>query len=203
MKTIKLLCLMMIISSLSYSQVPKGVNANKVIDNTSKAVEKVYSDGTNAVSTVYNDVKSLTPKVEAALKSIGTDLKVGTNAVWNILVKQQLVWSWCFLILTLTSITNWFLFYKANIGPKSTELIDITVKHYNDDKYGDRKIKDESLEKKYISKNPMDAVMIIHLFICITLSIFSFINFQAMLTGFINPEFGAMKTIAEIASLIK
>lgn len=37
----------------------------------------------------------------------------------------------------------------------------------------------------------------------IALSYFSFIHFSDMLTGFINPEFGALKTIVEVATKLK
>jgi len=43
----------------------------------------------------------------------------------------------------------------------------------------------------------------IHLMICLGLSGFSAYHFSDMLTGFINPEFGALKTIAEIAIKLK
>src|SRR5690349_10679144 len=85
-----------------------------VITSSQKGISTVYKDGTSVVKTVYKDVKSLSPKVESAIKSLATELKTTTDALWNILVKQQSVWSWCFLILTLSSLFNWYLFYKRN-----------------------------------------------------------------------------------------
>ena len=91
---------------------------DKVLDNSEKGVSTVYNDGKNAATTVYNDAKSLSPKIESAIKSLATELKTTTNALWEILVKQQLVWSIGFLILTLASLFNWWLFYKRNYPSK-------------------------------------------------------------------------------------
>jgi hypothetical protein len=43
----------------------------------------------------------------------------------------------------------------------------------------------------------------IHFAICILLSGLSFYHFSDMLTGFINPEFGAMKNIVELSLSLK
>ena len=43
----------------------------------------------------------------------------------------------------------------------------------------------------------------LHLIICIGLSGLSVYHFSNMLTGFINPEFGALKTIVEVATKLK
>ena len=92
--------------TLSFAQ---SKQVDKLLNNSKDGVSTVYNDGKQAVSTVYNDVKSLSPKVESAIKSLATELKTTTNALWIILVRQQLVWSIGFLILTLTSIFNWYL----------------------------------------------------------------------------------------------
>lgn len=186
-------------------------------------------------SVVYNDVKSIGPKIEQALSALGKELKVGATAVWDILVRQQLVWSYCFLILTLISIFNWYLFYKRNFGKlKEGEYItgeqDVFDRVPNPDydpayrarylpyegkpgytnEIADRryaKYLHESKGKKTIvvpiTKDGVFGFKYLHLTICICLSILSFLHFSDMLTGFINPEYGAMKTIAEIATQIK
>ena len=104
--------------TLSFAQ---SKQVDKLLDNSKDGVSTVYNDGKQAVSTVYNDVKSLSPKVESAIKSLATELKTTTNALWVILVRQQLVWSIGFLILTLSALFNWFIFYKRNLSTKLTE----------------------------------------------------------------------------------
>lgn len=166
-----ILFIALMITSLSLAQTSKA-EINKIIKKQSdgiitssqKGVSTVYNDGISVVKTVYNDAKSLSPKIESAIKSLATEFKTTTNALWDILVRQQLVWSIGFLILTLTSIFNWYLFYERNLNSNL----------------------------KYL-----------HLIICISLSGLSVYHFGDMLTGFINPEFGALKIIAEMAIKLK
>ena len=91
-----------------------NAQSEKVVEKTSKTIETVYSDSKDGIKTVYNDLKSTTPQIKNALEALSKELKTTTDSLWHILVKQQLVWSWCFLILFLGSIFNWFLFYKRN-----------------------------------------------------------------------------------------
>lgn len=207
-----------------------------IITPAQKGVTTVYQDGTTVVKTVYNDIKSLSPKVESAIKSLSNELKTTTTALWNILVKQQLVWSIGFLILTLTSIFNWYLFYKRNLNIKFKkneyitgqqdvyELIDnpnFQQEYYNKYKEyeGRSSWKDNWTDirylkqiKEYVGKkdilipviNPNNtSFKYLHLIICIGLSGLSIYHFSDMLTGFINPEFGALKTIVEVATKLK
>lgn len=186
--------------------------ANKV----EKGTETVYNDSKEAVSTIYKDAKSLAPKIEDSIKSIAKGLKVGAESVWDILVKQQLVWSICFLILTLMSLINWHIFYKKNISDLKYEKGIVKVQkllhregatEHNELSYPAtyarrwQTIEEEGLIEVPKYSNPV--FKYIHLCVCITLSVFSFINFPDMLTGFINPEFGAMKNIAELALQLK
>jgi hypothetical protein len=170
MKKILLLS-MLLFNIMAFSQ---SKEVNKVIDNTSSAIKKVYSDGSKIVNKAYDASVVVAPKIESALKSLGTELKVGADKVWTILIRQQLVWSICILILVLLTIFSWFHFWYR-----------INEWHRNNEAGG------------YIS------ACIITCIIAIAGTITSSLHFEAMLTGFINPEFGAMKTIATIASQIK
>ena len=207
--------------TLSFAQ---SKQVDKILDTSKDGVSTVYNDGKQAVSTVYNDVKSLSPKVESAIKSLATELKTTTNALWIILVKQQLVWSIGFLILTLTSVINWFIFYKRYLNKLNKNDFIIGKKpifgdilNTNYDKYY-AKYDDDIRGKMYIKSNKPtgeeDILLPItnpnniwfkylHLIICIGLSGLSVYHFSNMLTGFINPEFGALKTIVEVATKLK
>ena len=177
-----------------------NAQSEKVVEKTSKTIETVYSDSKYGIKTVYNDLKSTTPQIKNALEALSKELKTTTDSLWHILVKQQLVWSWCFLILFLGSIFNWFLFYKRNF------------KKLDDDEF----VLGKQVKKTGYSSDPVITTDIIikkdrifswfvyvHLTICITLSVFSFWHFSDMMTGFINPEFGALKTITEVVKNIK
>lgn len=224
-------------TTLSFAQTSKAEIAHIIKEQSDgipgqksymEGVSTAYNDGKQAVSTVYNNVKSLSPKVESAIKSLATGLKTTTNALWVILVRQQLVWSICFLILTLSALFNWYLFYKrTQIIPKNITYITLkrnmignVVNPKYDSYYKDRT--DDIRSQMYVDgvigeeeyscpQNPhyietpliQDLFKYLHLIICIGLSGLSIYHFSDMLTGFINPEFGALKTIVEVATKLK
>ena len=215
MKT-KILFIALMTMTLSFAQ---SKQVDKILDTSKDGVSTVYNDGKQAVSTVYNDVKSLSPKVESAIKSLATELKTTTNALWIILVRQQLVLSIGFLILTLSALFNWFIFYKRNLSTKLTEQNfvkgnKINKKSIKNPEYsayssGDRgklflETTDSEEEILIPIVNPNNNwFKYLHLTICIGLSGLSVYHFSNMLTGFINPEFGALKTIVEVATKLK
>lgn len=154
--------------------------ATNIVDKTSNGIGTVYGDSKDAIGIVYGDLKSLAPKVESALTEVAKGLKVGAESVWKILVKQQLVWSFCYLIGIIVTILSWVNFYyRFNKGQENAKT-----------NQGDWK--------------EADGVLVIVLFIIsVALSILSIMNIEAMMTGFINPEFGAIRNIVEIASKLK
>jgi hypothetical protein len=193
-----------------------NAQSEKVVEKTSKTIETVYSDSKDGIKTVYNDLKSTTPKIKNALEVLSKELKTTSDSLWKILVKQQLVWSWCFLILNFSSIFNWFLFYKRNLSNLKYEKVNVIVQkcQYKDgttekdalnypNSYGKSYINVEEECLKPIPNTTIPYFKYVHLTICITLSIFSFLHFSDMMTGFINPEFGALKTITEVVKNIK
>ena len=207
--------------TLSFAQ---SKQVDKILDNSKDGVSTAYNDSKQAVSTVYNDIKSLSPKVESAIKSLATELKTTTNALWIILVRQQLVLSIGFLILTLSALLNWFIFYKRYLNKLNKNDFIIGKKpifgdilNTNYDRYY-TKYDDDIRGKMYIKSdtptgeeditlpitNPNNIwFKYLHLIICIGLSGLSIWHFSDMLTGFINPEFGALKTIVEVATKLK
>lgn len=206
---------------LSFAQ---SKQVDKLLDNSEKGVSTVYKDGTAVVKTIYNDIKLLSPKVESAIKSLATKLKTTTNTLWIILVRQQLVWSIGFLILTLSTLFNWYMFYKRNLNkleennfiigkkPVFGEILntnyDKYYTKYDDDLRGKMYIKSDTPTGEedtllYITNPNNNWFKYLHLTICIGLSGLSIYHFSDMLTGFINPEFGALKTIVEVATKLK
>lgn len=225
--------LLLVILTLNMSLTAQNENSfDKTVNKTEKGVSTVYNDSKNVVKTVYGDLKEVAPKIESAVTEVAKGLKVGAENVWDILVKQQMVWSIAFLILTIVSCINWYIFYKRNYTKNKD--IKYTVlerdiigdipnpkfeKNYADDPYwcGKNDIRTIATIKGAIGKEQYNAPLlcetnetsyqiffkITHLIFCITLSYFSFVHFADMLTGFINPEFGAMKMLFEVVKTIK
>ncbi len=152
-----------------------AVISKDVIDKTSNGIERVYTDGTKVVEKAYSIAEQTSPKIEKALKSLGSSLQVTANRVWDILVKQQLVLSIGYLVLFLTTMFCWCHFwFRYEQGRKN---------QWGDGSY--------------------ELACIITFALAVTGTIVNVYTFNSILMGFINPEFGAMKTIIEIAAQIK
>lgn len=152
-----------------------------IVDKTSNGIGTLYGDSKNAISTVYGDLKTVAPKVEEAVKEIAKGLKTGAESVWDILVKQQIVWSFCYLILFIIAIAAWINFYyRYNRGNKYAK---------------------EQNNGDWSSSDAL--ITIISVTIAVMSSIHAIQYLEPMMTGFINPEFGAMKNIIQFASTLK
>lgn len=153
---------------------------DEAVDKTSNGAETVYTDGKEAVTTVYSDLKTIAPKISDGLKEVAKGLKVGAESVWDILIKQQLIYSIGYLMCIILGILSWIHFYyRMEDGRKN----DWGPGHGEPTSY--------------------HLLAAITLFVAIFFSTISTIHFTDMLTGFINPEFGAIKTIATIVQNIK
>jgi len=138
----------------------------------------VYGDGKEAITTVYTDakdiVKDLTPEAKKMIVAIANKLEKTTNQVWDILVKQQKVWSWCYLLLTIGAVILWYRFY-----------IQFNV------------MKKELTEEQEMKESNI-ALTVIFGITAVVSSCYSSYHFVDMMTGFMNPEYGAMKSIYQV-----
>lgn len=136
-----------------------------------------------SISTVYNDVKQRvdvnSPKMEQAINVIAKDLKITADRVWDILVKQQLVWSWCILAGELFTLLSWLHFWYR-----------LKLQREDLDKYGDTK--DSRVAGSVVTGILAGASTIV-----------AAIFFSTMVTGFINPEYGAIRDIANVATSLR
>jgi hypothetical protein len=116
-------------------------------------------------SKVYNDVKG-------ALNGLASGLKVGTEHVYAVLIKQQLVSSIVYLItLIISIIVSIFLVKYIKALVKTAE-----------DAYDDF---------GYYFLCILFGIIILIMFII------SICHMESMITGFINPEYGAIKEIID------
>jgi len=216
---------MLLIITLTFSQKTSQAEINKIIkeqsdgikNNTASATKTVYSDGKEVISTVYKDAKQLAPKIAQGINEIAKGLKIGAESVWDILVKQQKVWSICFLMLTLASLFNWFIFYRRyltnnlkedNFVKGTKDIIGkIDNPDYNKYKDGSQQMIDGPVGKEeiliHIQNHNNKWFGQFHFVVCVLLSGFSAYHFGDMLTGFLNPEYGAMKDILIVALKLK
>lgn len=192
----KFLLLALLATSLSFASTTETIketvkeNADKIITESAKglnttytdgksSVDAVYTDSKGAVFTVYNDIKSLAPDIKSALVSIADGLKTTSEKVWDILVRQQLVFSLSYLVLFISSLFLWFQF-KKQYNILQTDLDD-----------------DNHIKDKHILFTVLLALL------AIIDSVVSGLHMVDMITGFVNPEYGALKNIIEVASTLK
>lgn len=176
----KFLFLALLGSVMSFGQntdkIAKSIDKN--VDKIEKGTSTVYGDVKDGTKTVYNDakdaVKYLTPEAKNLIVKIAQKLEKTTDQVWDILVRQQKVWSWCYLALTISSIFLWFRFY-AQLNVTKTDL-------------------NETGEMKEVN----GAFTALLLIMAVVASGFSSYHFIDMATGFLNPEYGAMKNIYQV-----
>ena len=149
------------------------------LSTTSNGIGTVYGDTKEGVSTLYNDVKSIAPDAKSTIQELYNQIKKVSSYTWNLLVKQQQVWSWMFLFGELLFFFTVFRFWKSYETYK-TDL-------------------NESGDSKNINVIPMFILGCSSLI----LGYFSLIHFESMMTGFFNPEFGALKNLIEFGKTLK
>ena len=150
-------------------------------------------DVIDSVTTVANDVasvvdtskvsKQIYTDVKAGIAGLATGLKVSAEKVWDILVLQQLVYSITALlfgiILTIISSTlinrGWKLWQKAKKEEGS---------HYRVD----------------FEDGIWCGMIILGSLILITGITFTGFNLNSVITGFINPEYGAIQDIVSFVN---
>lgn len=155
-----------------------GKSIDKNIDKIGNGTSTVYGDVKDGTKTVYTDaknaVKYLTPEAKNLLIKVAQKLEKTTDQVWDILVRQQKVWSWCYLLLTVSAIGLWIRFYHQ---------FSITKTDVN-----------EVNEVKEINV----ALSLVLFAMAVIASSYSSYYFADMMTGFMNPEYGAMKNIYQV-----
>jgi hypothetical protein len=162
-------------------KISKSIDKN--VDKIEKGTSTVYGDVKDGTKTVYQDakdvVKYLTPEAKNMIIKIANKLEKTTDQVWDILVRQQKVWSWCYLLLSISALVLWYRFY-LQFNVTKTDLTDVSeVKEIN-------------------------VIFSVVLFIFATsASAFSSFHFVDMMTGFMNPEYGAMKSIYHVYQSIR
>ena len=143
-------------------------------------IDSVLTNTSNVITQLdtSSNLKMVTTKTMEAIQYLAVGLKVSVNEVWDILVKQQQIKSWTFLLLLISSLFLDFLLFK---------LIKYSYKQCN------------------LDNLPIGYLLII-LISCVVMGAYSFYNVEnlyPMLTGFFNPEYGAMADIVEIAKTLK
>lgn len=149
-------------------------NFTSIIANDSKsAMSTLYNDGKEVVSTVYNDGKSvisdLYPDVKSAIVSIAQGIGVAAEHVYTVLVKKYIV-----------------------IGVKEALILLIGIFFFI---FGFVSIYKYIKNNQYITWKVIPMIILCFLGFLVAYNV----NYDDLLMGLINPEFGAINYILEYA----
>lgn len=170
----KFLFVLVALFMLSMSVHADNVFTNSVdtIYHDGKAmIDSVYHDGKAVVSTVYDDMKSATgtiyPDVKSAVISIGKAIGVAAEHVYTVLVKKYFV-----------------------IGVKEAAVFLLSLASI---------ILGLVMWRKYTKDNqPVSYSLLVPLtFLILGVIVVCNVDYDAMLMGIINPEYGAINYILE------
>ncbi len=146
------------------------------VDSAKGVVTKVDTNSLTAKQ-VYNDLKSgtkdMSKDIKTALQSLGETLKVGSEHVYTVLVKQQIVWAIVYFLLLVFGIVALTLGYKF---------------------FGKTEFDGEDLKKGRVLDVIITVISFLGGLILVLIGIF---HIPDMVTGFVNPEYGAMNDIVD------
>lgn len=133
---------------------------------------KIQSDSTVTFTQVYKDFKQ-------GLEAVGDALKVGAEHVYEVLIRQQLVNSitWIIVIIALAIVGSVVLrFGLTNMWEER-------------ERYGEKvtSLKEEKLPLLFVGSC-----------LCLAAIIVLCVQSGVIITGFINPEYGAMMEIKDM-----
>lgn len=152
---------------------------SKTAQQGKASLSTVYGDSKDGIKTIYGDISSLGGEAKGAIKDIVKELKQVSVKAWDLLVRQQMIWSLCYLAITLSSLILGYKFFNQfNFMIKDTS------------ETGDVKEKNIPLT-------------LIYGLLFAGVGYASAIHFEPMMTGFFNSEFGALRTLIELGQKIK
>jgi len=155
MKKLTLFLCILFIYNMSDAAILDSIQTKITVIDTSSTFKQMYAD--------FN----------SALNTLGNGLKVGSEKVYNVLVKQQLVYSIVGTIALLCSLISLFFWLtKAKSGEVWAQGSDMT------------------------SVGIFRGMQFVFSVFTLGASIF---NIIPIITGYINPDFGAMTDIIEMA----
>lgn len=182
MKHFIMLVVTLLLTTLTFSQNKLETlekQSEKIVNSGTNGISTVYSDTKQGVSTIYNDVKSLAPDAKETLKYFYKEIRNVSIYTWDLLVRQQTTWSICYLLLEILFFITIYKFWKSFDKLKTDT--------------------DEAGAMKSINYIPMIGFLGASIF----LFVFNINHFEPMVTGFYNPEYGALKTLIELKGHIK
>ena len=185
MKKILFTFILAITSIITYS------NTDSTVTNIENKTREISNFVANQVSAI--DTSKVSHKIYEGLSQLAAGLKTTADNVWDITVRQQLVYSIANLILGIFMffIVRYIIFSGYRRYVNYNEAYNKATNNVEGYRY--YAIDEGSWLANFIVGSTL-GIISIALFI---------LNIQQTITGFVNPEFGAMRQIIEFVSQIR
>lgn len=175
----KVLSILMVFGLLFTSQT-KGFNVSQTLDSVKVITTSIKDSSIQAVKEVdtSSTFKAMYSDFKQGVVALASSLKVGAEHVYGVLVRQQVVYAIVFLTLTIIGlilILNW-------------------IKKYKDDKEEWQKDNDIT---------GLGLIRVIQIGVALLMIFIGVIHINSIMTGFINPEYGAIQDVIEMVKDVK
>jgi hypothetical protein len=185
-RTAIIILMLLIVSIFNISYQAKATSIDSLVTGTKQTAVAIKDSAIQSVKEIdtSSTFKAMYSDFKYGITALAASLKVGAEHVYEVLVKQQIVYSIIWTIVLIIGIV----------------FISIWLYRYKDDK--------EMWEKEsnsHYTKDPtgLGVFRSMQVFCGILLFIFGILNIDTIITGFINPEYGALKDVIDMVQKIK
>lgn len=175
----KVLSILMVFGLLFTSQT-KAFNVSQTLDSVKSIATSIKDSAVQSVKGVdtSSTFKAMYSDFKQGIVALASSLKVGAEHVYGVLVRQQVVYAIVYLVLSIIGfilILNW-------------------IKKYKDDK-----------EEWVGNEEPtgLGVIRIIQIVVAFIMIFIGIVNIDLIMTGFINPEYGAIQDVIEMVKDVK
>ena len=175
---ITLVLLITLMFNISYQA--SATSIDSLVTGATQTVVAIKDSATQSIKEIdtSSTFKAMYSDFKYGITALAGSLKVGAEHVYEVLVKQQIVYSIIWLLVLIIGIT----------------FICIWLYRYKDDK--------EEWENRQ-DATALGVFRTLQLFCGALMFILGMINIDTIITGFINPEYGALKEVIEMVKKIK
>jgi hypothetical protein len=181
----KVLSILMVFGLLFTSQT-KAFNVSQTLDSVKSVATSIKDSAVQSVKEVdtSSTFKLMYSDFKQGIVALASSLKVGAEHVYEVLVRQQIVYAIVFLSLTIIGfilILNW-------------------IKKYKDDK----EVWWDSCS--YNGKGDVTGLGVlrfIQILVALIMIGIGVCNISSIMTGFVNPEYGAIQDVIEMVKDVR
>lgn len=179
----KVLSILMVFGLLFTSQT-KAFNVSQTLDSVKSVATSIKDSAVQSVKEVdtSSTFKLMYSDFKQGIVALASSLKVGAEHVYEVLVRQQIVYAIVFLSLTIIGfilILNW-------------------IKKYKDDK-------EVWKSGSSYNENPtgLGVLRFIQIIVALIMIGIGVCNISTIMTGFVNPEYGAIQDVIEMVKDVR